>query len=120
MIAISGLKTSTCALAVMSIQTLTSGAPPSRPLGRSGDEALQRIDGRRSGGALHVTLVPEREREQPPELPRPVALPGDVLIEQPPHGLGTEEALPPERRGRERLARERLEVAAEPRCRGDR
>ncbi len=64
-----------------------------------------------------MSLVPEREREQPPELAAQVLAARDVVVDQPGHGLGPEVALAPQRLGRERLAREGLEVAAQP-CRG--
>ena len=69
---------------------------------------------------LDVPLVPEREREQAPELAAPVLAPGDVLVEQARHRLGRKKPCRSSVAGGERLARERLELAAQPRRRGDR
>src|SRR5512146_2323678 len=67
-----------------------------------------------------MVLVPEREGEQPPQLARQVLFPGDVGVEQARDRLRPEKALPAHRLRRKRLARERLEVAPEPRGRRDR
>ena len=72
-------------LAVMSIQTFTP--------------ASGSVHGGAAGGALDVALVPEREREQPPELPAQVLAAGDVLVEQPRDRRRVEEALAPQRAG---------------------
>ena len=58
--------------------------------------------------ALDVALVPEREREQAPELAREVLAAGDVIVEHARDGRRLQEALAAEHVGRERLARERL------------
>src|SRR5207248_6867787 len=62
----------------------------------------------------HVALVPERERQQPPQLPAPILRASDVLVEQPRHGPRLEEALRAQCRGREGCAGEGLELAAQP------
>src|SRR6266545_7785877 len=72
----------------------------------------------RRGGAspsLDVALVPEREREQSPELAAPVLPARDVLVEEESHGLVAEEAVSAQHICGERVARERLELAGEPR-----
>src|SRR5215471_2657641 len=67
---------------------------------------------------LDMPLVPEREGEQPPELAAPVLPAGSVLVDEARYWLGLEEALALQVLRRQRLARERLEVAAQPRrCR---
>src|SRR3954470_583057 len=100
----SGRNTSGCALAVKSTQTLIRR--------RSGDDARQRDVAR---DALDVVLVPERERQQSPQLAREILAAGDVIVEHARDRFGAEEALTPERVARQGLARERLEVAAQPR-----
>src|SRR5690349_8526183 len=45
-------------------------------------------------GALHVALVPQREREQPPQLARQVLAARDVGVEDGRDGFGAEEPLP--------------------------
>jgi hypothetical protein len=52
-----------------------------------------------------VTLVPEREGDQPPELAREILPAGDVSVEKPRDDDRIEEALPPETLRREKLAR---------------
>src|SRR5207247_1457114 len=64
--------------------------------------------------SLDVPLVPEREGEQTPELTAAILAAGDMIVEQTLHDLGAEEALAVQRRARERLPRERLELAPEP------
>ena len=59
-----------------------------------------------------MPLVPEREREQAPELAREILLPGDVAVDQRAHRLRPEEALAVERVGAERVAREGFQLAA--------
>src|SRR6266496_1582095 len=103
---ISGLNTSTCALAVMSIQTLTRAHSSEQRVHAGGAQERRLL--------LDVSLVPEREREQAPELPAPVLGTGDVLVEQPQHRLRPEEALAGERVRRERRAREGRELASQP------
>ena len=44
-----------------------------------------------------MPFVPEREREEPPELPREILVAGDMAIEYPLDGFGPEVALPPQR-----------------------
>src|SRR5206468_8148865 len=73
-----------------------------------------------AGSALDVPLVPEREREQAPELAAQILASGDVVVEQARHRLRPEEALTAQRLGREDVACERLELAAEPRRGGNR
>ena len=67
-----------------------------------------------------MSLVPEREREQAPELAREVLPSRDVRVDQTLDRLRTEEPLALERGRRERLAGEALEVAAQPGCGRDR
>ena len=74
----------------------------------------------RARRSLDVRLVPEREREQAPELARQVRAARDVVVEHAPDGGRLEVALPPERLVREDVARERLELAAQPGRGGDR
>src|SRR5438067_5813369 len=64
MIAISGRNTSTCALAVMSIQTRNTSA--------LGEQRFHACGTQQRWLLLHVALVPQREREQSPELAAPV------------------------------------------------
>src|SRR6266511_5714947 len=63
-----------------------------------------------------MALVPEREREQSPELAAPVLPARDVLVEEASHRLVAEEAMPAQHVCGERVAREGLELAREPRC----
>src|SRR5204863_2430192 len=70
--------------------------------------------------ALDMPLVPERERKQPPELAAEILASGDVVVEQPVDDARLEVALAVQRFRRERLARERLQLAAQPCCGGDR
>src|SRR5207248_9229571 len=63
---------------------------------------------------LDVPLVPEREGEQPPQLTAPVPPTRDVLVDQPRDRLRLEEALAVQVLGRQRGARERLQLAAQP------
>ncbi len=67
-----------------------------------------------------MVLVPEREREQPPELAREIRPAVDVVVEQARHGLRAEEALAVDRVGVQRRSGERLQLAAEPGGGGDR
>src|SRR3954462_4319274 len=67
-----------------------------------------------------MPLVPQREREQSPELAREVLAARYMGVEDPLHRLGAEVALPSQGLRCERLARERHELAAQPRRRGDR
>ena len=67
-----------------------------------------------------MAFVPEREREQPPQLTRQVLPPGDVRVQDARDDLRAEEPLPREHRLRQRLPRKGLELAAQPRGRGDR
>src|SRR4029078_260694 len=53
----------------------------------SADERLQRPAPQRRGLALDVALVPEREREQPPQLPREALLARHVSGDQLRHHL---------------------------------
>jgi hypothetical protein len=69
---------------------------------------------------LHVTLVPEREREQTPELPAAVLDPVDMVVDEPGDDGRIEETLAAQRLRRERRTRERLELAAQPGCSRDR
>src|SRR5436190_6428837 len=66
------------------------------------------------GDALDVALIPERQREEAPELPREIGAAGDVVVEHAPNGGSLQQALAAQRLRRERLARERLELAAQP------
>src|SRR5205809_1144319 len=131
MIRISGRKTSTCALAVMSIHTFMPAPAPAEPTppllaglrrayARSREQRLHPPRAQERRLLLDVALVPEREREQAPELAAPVLRAGDVLVEQPGHRRRLEEALRAQGVRRQRRARERLELAAEPRGRRDR
>jgi hypothetical protein len=63
---------------------------------------------------LYVLLVPEREREQAPQLAAPVLLSGDVLVEEALHRLVGEEALAAQDVRRQRVAREGLELPGQP------
>src|SRR5512133_3613072 len=88
------------------------------PVARSVDERLQARLAQGLRLALDVPLVPEREREQPPELARQVLPAGHMAVDQPLDGLGPEETLAAECLLAQRLAGERLELAAQPgRCR---
>src|SRR5712691_1168878 len=131
MISISGRNTSTCALAVMSIQTLMPAPAPAKPTppllaglrrayARSNDQRFHSCRPERRRLLLDVALVPQREGEQAPELPAPVLHACDVLVEQTRHRLRLEEPLRAQRRGRERRAGERLELPAQPGCGWDR
>src|SRR5439155_6251640 len=73
----SGRKTSGCALAVMSIQTRTT---PNVPVegGPLRDDVLE---GGVARDALDVPLVPERQREQPPQLTRQVVPSAHVVVD---------------------------------------
>src|SRR5438132_5197052 len=110
----------------MSIQTLTPGRTPCNNLllGLSGwgsaDERLHARAHERRRLALDVALVPEREREQPPQLPAEIIAAGDVVVDHPPHRSRVEEPLPPQGVGRQGVPRERLELTAQPRGRGNR
>src|SRR5262249_60223256 len=73
-----------------------------------------------TGLALHVALVPEREREQSPQLTAQILPAGDMLVEQRLHHSRLEESLPPKSLFGQRLACERLELAAQPRRGWDR
>src|SRR5205085_8737617 len=70
--------------------------------------------------SLDVPFVPEREREQPPELPRQVLAAPDVVVEHARHSCGLEDTLPAYGRRRQRLAGERLELTPQPGGGGDR
>src|SRR4051794_21902905 len=124
MISISGRKTSTCALAVMSIHTLI---PPQRRQSRRLRSLPAPSSPRRSCREhfhtsrpnarrllLDVALVPEREREKAPQLPAPVLRAGDVLVDVPVDDARLEEALRAQRLRREGRARERLELSSQP------
>src|SRR5262249_46521191 len=86
-------------------------------VGRSG-ESLR--DLRVTVNALDVTLVPERERKQPPELAREVLATCGVVVEETSHHGRLEVALPSERLGRERLTGKGLELSTQPGGRGNR
>src|SRR5438045_1065323 len=77
----------------------------------SSAERLQAARAERNRLPLDVALVPEREREQPPQLPREVLAPGDVVVEQARHDTGIEVALAAQGVRGKRLAGERLERA---------
>src|SRR5439155_7434559 len=64
--------------------------------------------------SLDVVFVPEREREQTPQLPAQVLSPLHVVVEQARDGVRPEEPLPPQPFRRQRLACERLQLAAQP------
>ena len=63
---------------------------------------------------------PQLEAEQPPQRPRVVLAAALVLVEQPRHLGGAEEAVPAQRVGRQHVARERAQLAAQPRRGRDR
>src|SRR5205823_5938868 len=65
-------------------------------------------------------LEPERKRHEPPELAAEVLAAGDMAVEEGGHGPGVEVSLAPHPLLGEDLARERLELSAQPRGRGDR
>src|SRR6185503_187531 len=87
---------------------------------RSADERLHARLAQRAWLALDLALVPEGEGEQPPELARQVFFARNVAVDQRRHRSGPEEPLAPERVGAQRLAGKRLELASQPRRRGDR
>src|SRR6266511_6259532 len=78
------------------------------------------VRAKRARCPLDVRLVPEREGEQAPELAAQVLAAGNVVVEHACNGVGPEIALPLEPLAPERLARERLQLAAEPGGRRDR
>src|SRR4051794_17429735 len=92
-------------------------APTSGASASGGDRVCERGI---PGDALDVALVPERQREEAPELPRQIGAPGDVLVEHAPNGGRLQQALAAQRLGGKRLAGERLELAAQPGRRRDR
>src|SRR6266511_1248896 len=67
-----------------------------------------------TGRPLDVRFVPEREGEQAPELAAQVLAAGDVVFEHACDGVGPEVTLPLEPLAPDRLAGERLQLAAEP------
>ena len=67
-----------------------------------------------------MVLVPEREGEQPPQLPGPVLAARDVLVEDRGHRLRPQVALTAKRLRGERLAREAFQLVAKPRRGRDR
>jgi hypothetical protein len=78
-----------CSVALSSRRSRCSGVR-----GRKSGRAARRL-AQRARLSLDVPLVPEREREQPPELAREVLLAAHVPVDHPLHGLRVEEALPP-------------------------
>src|ERR1044072_6713594 len=76
----------------------------------------------RARRARRAGWMPARGRNgaHAPELAAEVLAAGDVVVDQARRDVRPEEALPAERLRRERVAREPLEVAAQPRCRGNR
>src|SRR5581483_723947 len=86
----------------------------------TGRSCEQRVHARRAQTGrllLDVALVPEREREQAPQLPAVVLAARDVGVDQSAHDLRPEKALPCERVCRQSLPCEGRELPAEP-CRG--
>src|SRR5262245_56340204 len=87
--------------------------PPRKPTS-SFEHPGHLLPAQRAWSPLDVPFVPEREREQPPQLPAQVLAARDVVVDEAPDGVRPEEALPGQPFGRERLAGERLEVAPQP------
>src|SRR6185312_10244861 len=102
MISISGRKTRTCALAVMSIQTFMPAPAPAKPAppllaglrqayARSCEQRFHPPRAERRRLLLDMALVPEREGEQPPQLATPVLRARDMLVQQARHRRRLEE-----------------------------